>query len=294
MKAQFEKIPSSISSSFNAFVYENENFDAPWHFHPEYELTYIVKGEGVRYVGNNVQKFTAGDFVLIGSNLPHCWKNEHQYKGTVKSLVFQWSDDLLGKNWIEKNEFKNIKKLLQTSSKGIHFKSNDTEKLLAELTAIMHEDGFEKMLLFLRLLENLCEIKEIDTLTSEGFSANLNRKSNDRIDKVYDYVQANYNTKIVLNEVSNLVSMGDEAFCRFFKKSLNKSFFTFVNEYRINLACKLLIETNKQVSQIAYDCGYESLPFFYRQFQKFVECSPLVFKKKYLNLETEKFKKTLE
>ncbi|WP_089379777.1 helix-turn-helix domain-containing protein [Lutibacter agarilyticus] len=62
---------------------------------------------------------------------------------------------------------------------------------------------------------------------------------------------------------------------------MNKSFFTFVNEYRINLACKYLIETNKQVSQIAYDCGYESLPFFYRQFQKFMGCSPLVFKKMY-------------
>ena len=89
MKAQFEKIVTSVDSSFHAFLYENENFDAPWHFHPEYELTYIVKGKGMRYVGNSVQKFEEGDFVLLGSNLPHCWKNQHQYKGTVKSLVFQ-------------------------------------------------------------------------------------------------------------------------------------------------------------------------------------------------------------
>ena len=80
--------------------------------------------------------------------------------------------------------------------------------------------------------------------------------------------------------------MRDETFCRFFKKSLNKSFFTFVNEYRINLSCKELIETNKQVSQIAYECGNESLPFFYRQFQKLMSCSPLVFKKMYLRLNS--------
>ncbi|MGB5264187.1 MAG: AraC family transcriptional regulator [Lutimonas sp.] len=283
MKAQFEKIPSSISSSFNAFIYEDKNFDAPWHFHPEYELTYIVKGDGIRYVGNHVQKFTSGDFVLIGANLPHCWKNEHDFKGNVKSLVIQWNDDLLGKDWLQKNEFKNIKQLLHKALKGVHFYNNNAE-VLKKLDEIIHKTGFEKMILFLKLLDELSMTNEQETLTTVGFSANLNRKSNDRIDKIYDYVQANYRQKIVLNEAANLLNMGNEAFCRFFKKSLNKSFFTFINEYRINRACKLLIETNKQVSQISYECGYESLPFFYRQFQKFMNCSPLVFRKKYINL----------
>ncbi len=73
--------------------------------------------------------------------------------------------------------------------------------------------------------------------------------------------------------------MSEPAFCRFFKKKLNKSFFAFVNEYRINMACKLLIETDMQVAQVGYECGYESLPFFYRQFKKFLQCSPFAYKK---------------
>lgn len=281
MKAQFEKISSSTNSSFNAFIYEDENFDAPWHFHPEYELTYIVKGEGIRYVGNNVEKFEHGDFVLIGSNLPHCWKNTIQNKEKVKSIVIQWNDTILGDNWIDKNEFQHIKTLLKKASKGVKFNLKNSKKIELELTKILTKSPFEKLINFIQLLDNLSAFKEIETLTSEGFTPTLNIKSNHRIEKVYDYVQENYDKKIKLQDVSNLVSMGDEAFCRFFKKSLNKSFFTFVNEYRINLACKYLIETNKQVSQIAYDCGYESLPFFYRQFQKFMGCSPLVFKKMY-------------
>lgn len=281
MKAQFEKISSSTNSSFNAFIYEDENFDAPWHFHPEYELTYIVKGEGIRYVGNNVEKFEHGDFVLIGSNLPHCWKNTIKNKEKVKSIVIQWNDTILGDNWIDKNEFQHIKTLLKKASKGVKFNLKNSKKIELELTKILTKSPFEKLINFIQLLDNLSAFKEIETLTSEGFTPTLNIKSNHRIEKVYDYVQENYDKKIKLQDVSNLVSMGDEAFCRFFKKSLNKSFFTFVNEYRINLACKYLIETNKQVSQIAYDCGYESLPFFYRQFQKFMGCSPLVFKKMY-------------
>lgn len=281
MKAQFEKISSSNNSSFNAFIYEDVNFDAPWHFHPEYELTYIMEGEGMRYVGNNVEQFENGDFVLIGSNLPHCWKNTIQKKGIVKSIVIQWNDTILGDNWIEKNEFQNIKNLLKKASKGIKFNLKTSNKMATKLNAILTKSPFEKLLSFIELLEELSACKEIETLTSEGFTPTLNVKSNYRIEKVYDYVQENYDKKIKLQDVSNLVSMGDEAFCRFFKKSLNKSFFTFVNEYRVNLACKYLIETNRQVSQIAYDCGYESLPFFYRQFQKFMGCSPLQFKKMY-------------
>ncbi|SNR31089.1 AraC-type DNA-binding protein [Lutibacter agarilyticus] len=284
MKAQFEKISSSTNSSFNAFIYEDENFDAPWHFHPEYELTYIVKGEGIRYVGNNVEKFEHGDFVLVGSNLPHCWKNTIQNKEKVKSIVIQWNDTILGDNWIDKNEFQHIKTLLKKASKGIKFNLKNSKKMELELNKILTKPPFEKLLNFIQLLENLSAFKEVETLTSEGFTPTLNIKSNHRIEKVYDYVQENYDKKIKLQDVSNLVSMGDEAFCRFFKKSLNKSFFTFVNEFRINYTCKLLIETNKQVSQIAYDCGYESLPFFYRQFQKFMGCSPLVFKKKYIKI----------
>lgn len=281
MKAQFEKVTTSISSSFNAFIYEDHNFDAPWHFHPEHELTYILKGEGIRYVGNNVQQFQEGDLVMIGANLPHCWKNTPLSEGKVKSLVIQWNDDLLGKDWLQKNEFQNIKNLLERSLKGISFNSKYTANTLDTFHDIMKTDSFEKMMLFLKLLEELSETKDTETLTSDGFLPNLNIKSNDRIDKIHDFVQLNYKQKIALNEVSGLVNLSNEAFCRFFKKTMHKSFFTYINEYRVNIACRLLIETNMQVSQIAYESGYESLPFFYRQFQKHVQCSPLAYKKIY-------------
>lgn len=285
MIAQFEKITSPIQSAFKAFVYENDNFDAAWHFHPEYELTYIVKGKGIRYVGNSIQKFEEGDLVLIGSNLPHCWKNTDRYEGSVKSLVFQWDKDLLGTGWLDKNEFHNIKALHKLASKGVLFSKSYSDTIIGKLHEIMSGSPLDKLMGFVYLLEEISQEKEVEILTSVGFSPNLNLKANHRIDKVYDYVQENYHKKIKLENVSNLVSMGNESFCRFFKKSLNKSFFTFINEYRINLACKMIIETNKQVNQIAYECGYESLPFFYRQFQKFMNCSPLEFKKMYANIK---------
>lgn len=282
MKAQFEKIPIFLDSSFHAFLYEGKNFDTPWHFHPEYELTYILKGEGTRYVGNSVQEFGAGDFVLLGSNLPHCWKNFETDSYGVKSLVFQWNDAILGKDWLLKREFKNIKHILQKASQGIRFSNFDTSVISNHLREILNTSSFEKLWCFIQLLENLSSYNDFEFLTSEEFFPNLNKKANDRMDIIYNYVHKYYDTKITLYTVASIVSMSEEAFCRFFKNSLNKTFFSFLNEYRINRVCKLLIETNKQVGVIAHECGYESLPFFYRQFRKFVKISPLEYKKKHI------------
>ena len=138
MKAQFEKI-SSNKNGLHCFVYEDVEFDAPWHFHPEYELTYIVRGKGMRYVGNNIQKFEEGDFVLLGANLPHCWKNTDQHKGSVKSIVFQWNDELLGKDWAQKPEFYNINMLFKQASKGVLFNRSFSEGILNKLMSILEK-----------------------------------------------------------------------------------------------------------------------------------------------------------
>ncbi|GAA4934478.1 AraC family transcriptional regulator [Algibacter agarivorans] len=283
MKAKFEKIPESTDSSFRAFLYEKESFDAPWHFHPEYELTYIIKGKGIRYVGNSVENFEEGDFVLLGTNVPHCWKNTNPDIKPVKSIVFQFNDTILGQGWMEKSEFKNIKWILDKSSRGIKFNAEVSKKFSKKLVDILHQSALEKLLSFLKLLESLSFAKPQKFLITEGFAPNLNNKTNHRIHSVFNHVHINYDKKIKLQHVSSIIAMSDEAFCRFFKKSLNKSFFTFVNEYRIHMACKQLIETHNPVKQIAYSCGYESLPFFYRQFQKFKNCSPLNFRKNHLN-----------
>ncbi|WP_298474197.1 AraC family transcriptional regulator [uncultured Maribacter sp.] len=281
MKAQLEKIVSSPRSSFKVFLYSNTEFDAPWHFHPEFELTYITKSSGMRYVGDSVLEFEEGDLILLGANLPHCWKNTTEHKTTSESIVLQWKEDVIGEGWLSRTEFMDIKKLLILASRGVKFGKAVTKKIDPLLRGMISHSPFENIISLLQILNLLAHSKNKTVLSGDNFSPRLNDKVNVRINVIHDFVNKNYHRQITLTEIAGLVSMSEESFCRFFKKTFNKSFFTFLNEYKIKLACKLLIDSNKQVAEIAFLSGYESLPFFYRQFNKFIKCTPLVYQQKY-------------
>lgn len=282
MKAQLEKITGSTQNSFKLFRYSKPQFDAPWHFHPEYELTYIAKSNGIRYVGDSVTEFEEGDFVLLGSNLPHCWKNVESQNENAESIVIQWNDDILGLGWQDKIEFAMIKNLLAVSTRGVKFNRDVTRRMKPALLNMPKQSSFDKLISFLCILQLLALSENYELLSGDNFTIKANLVESRNIDLVQNFVAKNYRNPISLREVSSLVAMTEETFCRFFKRTFNKSFFTFVNEYKIKRACKLLIESNDQVSEIAFESGYESLPFFYRQFKKFIGCTPLAYRKKYI------------
>jgi transcriptional regulator GlxA family with amidase domain len=158
--------------------------------------------------------------------------------------------------------------------------------LLPGITAgnpALSADPFEKYITLLQILKELSVTSEFHLLSQPGFSYELNDANNERINAVYEFVRKNHHKKITLSSVATHVCMSEEYFSRFFSKRLMKSFFTFLNEYRINRACKLLVETDKQISEICYLVGFESIPFFYRQFKKIKNCHPQSYRIQYLN-----------
>ncbi len=281
MKAFFEKIFPFDTSSFRVRSIEMEEFDAPWHYHPEYELTYILSSKGVRYVGNHFENFMEGDLVLLGPNLPHCWKNSGKQSTSASAVVIQWKDDLFGQDWFLKNEFESVHKLLQASRMGVKFETKLAEQLKANFLELLSVPKFEKIICFLRILNALSQHKDFSKVCASNYSDTVHQGDQERINTIFQYVKDNYHQKITLTGVSSKVHISEESFSRFFSNFLGKPFFTFLNEYRINAACNLLIETNLTVSEVALASGFESLPFFFRQFKKYKGCSPRHFKSVY-------------
>ncbi len=144
---------------------------------------------------------------------------------------------------------------------------------------------FARLMKFMEVLEMLAGVKNVHFLCEQGFAYPLNYEDNQRINTVYNYIREHYPERITLATVSALVHMNDEAFSRFFSRIMQKPLFTFLNEYRINMASKMLIETDMQVAEISYACGYESLPFFFRQFRKFGGVTPAAYRKQFRSTE---------
>jgi AraC-like DNA-binding protein len=274
MKALYKPIPDLDSISFTVEKQEDKSFEYPWHYHPEYELTYILNNPGVRYVGNSIENYYENDLVLLGPNLPHCWVNhENQYR-SASAVVIYWKQEFVDGSILHTKELATILHLLKLSAKGIKFDSSTALALKEDFIHLVTLPPFEKLILFIQILNKLAKAKQAHFLCEQGFDHSLNYIENQRINVVYNYIKNHYQEKISLADVGEKVNMSGEYFSRFFSRIMKKSFFEFLNEYKINVACRLLIETDMQVAEVCYASGYESITFFYRQFKKFKNFQP--------------------
>ncbi|UMB61745.1 AraC family transcriptional regulator [Lutibacter sp. A80] len=272
MKAVFEPISSSLNNSFHYRVFEKLEFETPWHYHPEWELTYIIESTGVRSVGNSIQTYQPGELVLLGPNLPHCWKTNKTTQQLAKSTVIQFTNDFLGNGWIEKDEFSLIKKMLNQSNYGLVFNKRISVSI-GERMVLM-----KKMLPIHRLIETIKILHDLSLEQSQilslGARFDVNTVVSDRIKKIIDFVGNNYQSKIESSQLGDLVFMTPVSFSKFFKKTFKKTFTSYLNEYRVSKACELLKESEISIEQIAFETGYSNLSFFHRQFKLFTKLTP--------------------
>jgi YesN/AraC family two-component response regulator len=171
-----------------------------------------------------------------------------------------------------------MRKMLELANQGLKFDQGFASSIRDRILQIPQLDPFDKLIALLRLLNDLAKTKKYCLLCEKGLASPVNPVMRDRINKVLAFLADHYNKKFTLKEVANRVHMTEESFSRFFSAAMRRPFFRFVNEYRVNIACKLLIETDKKVAIICYECGYQSLPFFYREFKKVKACSPRRFR----------------
>jgi AraC-like DNA-binding protein len=279
MKANFTCHLSPPENSFRAFVKTQNEDAATIHFHSEYEINLVIQSNGTRYVGNSIDHFEEGELTLLAPNIPHCLKSTSKKQHPYSSLVIQWKEDLLENSWRHIPEFDNIHRLLMLSNKGIKFDKYIGNEIRDKQAELLRLPPFEKLITFLQLLNDLAKTQEFKTLCDQKpfFS---NDSNSARIETVYNFIREKYAEKITLAKMAGITNMSEGAFSRFFSQAAQKPFFSFLNEYRINIACKYLMETDLRVNEIGYACGYECLQFFYRQFMKYMKCSPSLYRKR--------------
>ena len=281
MKPHYKPIPSESKLFKVEFQKTSKEFYYPWHYHAELELTFILSGQGVRYVGNSIENFYDQELVLLGSNLPHTWNTTTDQEQPVTAIVIYLKEEFFDKSWMQSIEFEGIRNLAALMNKGIKVDNKVASELKQKFYDLLNASPFEKLMILLQVLEYLSHNQEYRFLCEQEFTCDFDDTDKTRINTVYNYIQTHYQEQVSLADIASRLNMSEEYFSRYFSKTMKKPFFEFLNEYKISRACKLLIETDKQISEICYASGFESIPFFYRQFKKFKDCQPKTYRTNY-------------
>ena len=288
IKASLEAIQlENKSITYQLFDINNNNLNnkfQKWHYHPEIELVYINNGKGKRQVGLHLSNYDEGDLVMIGTNVPHTGFTEY-FDKERKEVVVQFKPDFLGNSLEKVLEFKNIKRLFEISKRGLVFSGNTKKTIGISMLGLQYETPLQKVLTLIKILNDLSISKDVTILNSENFDSE-SIQENERIKKVFNYIKLNYKEEVSLNEVSELVFMTPPSFCRYFKSKTNKTFTTFLNEYRINNALKLLAQSELDIKNICFQCGYNNFSHFNRLFKKQISMTPSEFRKKMSSQES--------
>jgi AraC-like DNA-binding protein len=251
------------------------------HRHKEAQITWIQKGEGTLIAGNNMHHFAPGDVFLIGANLPHLFKSNPEYfenetEDAISALSIFFNPEGILTPLFELPEMRAFKLFIQHHQQGFKVPLPDVEKAIINMTALRDTTGAEQLIQFIKLMKGLSEINEqLQPLSSYGNLPGITENEGIRIGNIYNYIMQNYTEPITLEDVSKAAFMTSESFCRYFKKHTGNTFVTFLNEVRINEACKIL-NANKveSISAAAYQCGFKSITNFNRVFRSVTGKSP--------------------
>jgi len=288
MRPQLHKLPISPDASFLYNKWDCDYFDKPWHFHKEYELVLIDKSKGTKFIGDHVCHFEEGDLSLIGSNIPHLFRNDEEYytknkKLKARSIFIHFTGDFLGNHFFDIPEMKLVHKLLDRSSLALEIQGKTKKYIIHKLHEMCDEKSPRRLLTLLEILVQLSQSRDLRPLLSTGYSAN-NSGDTERINLVFEFIMKNYTEEIYLQEIAAKLNMSVASFSRYFKHHTRKTFSDYVIEIRIEHACRLLMENNYSISEISYKSGFENLSNFYRHFKKTVGIIPKEYRNRFLEI----------
>lgn len=286
MKAHFHKVPGSTRSAFTIRHDVKPNFGTIWHYHPELELHYVIRGEGVRFVGDNVANFSAGEILLLGENVPHTWRCNQAYFADesglqVEAILLQFLPDCLGRDFLSLEEVGPIRSLFERARQGLRLYGETNRKLARLMQEAVDAPPLQRLVILLSLLDIIAHSTETETITSATAFYQSNERETVRLNKICNYTLANYASDITLDEIASIANLSPTAFCRYFKRMTHKTYHDFLAEIRISHASRALIDSQLSTEEICFESGFNNLSNFYRNFKRIQGVTPLAYKNRY-------------
>ncbi|MBN2276008.1 MAG: helix-turn-helix domain-containing protein [Bacteroidales bacterium] len=278
--------PLSENDCFAVFDRCKSRFDFPVHFHPEYELNFIYRAKGAkRIIGDHIATIDNYELVLIGPNLIHCWEQGLCIRDDIREITILFHRDIFHESILNREAMHKFRNMLKQSQRGILFSYETAKKMHKKLEGLTQKKGYEAFPSFLAVLFELSVSDNMKVLS--GILPTHNAfYLNEKLKLVHDYVFGHYREKIKINDLAAKLNTTVVSLNRFMKQQTGRTFTAFLNDHRISHASRLLIETQKSISEIVAESGFYNQANFNRIFKQKRGCSPTQFRKNYAGVKT--------
>lgn len=261
-----------------------KEFTYPIHNHSVYELNFVENAKGVRrIVGDSQEVIGDYDLCLITSpDLEHVWEQNECHSDDIREITVQFDFSMSDETLFGRNPYASITRMMQEAKMGLSFPLQAIMKVYGMLDTLSSvKDGFYAVQQFLTILYELSRCENARTLASSSYAKVTVEDDSRRILKVKNFISKNYMDELRLPELASLAGMSSSAFSRFFKLHTGRNISEYIIDLRLGYAARMLVDTDKSISEIGFDCGFNNLSNFNRIFKKKKGCSPSEFRESY-------------
>ncbi len=284
MKQFLEELKANPDESFFIGVFQDHIEQTSWHYHQEFELSFITEGSGKRIVGDSVESFHPGDLIFIGPRIPHVWisgemaRTQHSGR-TLESVYLLFNQDILPQGLTSLPEFKDVKRAIKLSERGMQIKGDTLNQVSKIMLQLPYQGRMKRLMLFYEILHIIGNSESFTLLATEGYVKSKFETSNTRVNNIHEFLMNNYRDEINLEEIANLVHLAPASVCRFFKSATGQTIFSYLNKIKVDYACNLLMNTDLNIVDISFDCGFNNLSHFNKQFKQNTGKTPSQYRK---------------
>ena len=289
MTASFEKINVKDDESFSIGIFQDNQEKSTWHYHNNFEVSFITEGSGKRIVADSIEEFQPGDLVFIGRNLPHVWIADKETRNpsarTLEMVFLQFTSEVLSQQLLALPEFKYVANALSLSERGIQIVGQTLNEVSEIMLQLPFLKSFDRMLHFFKLMDIIGRSDTNIQLASKEYLKMRFTTGNKRIAIIHEYLMNNYREEIDLKRLAALVNLAEGSLCRFFKMNMGMTVFEYLNQIKIEFACKLLMDNDLSVMEVCLDSGFNNLSHFNKQFRKITGLPPSEYRNRFKGLK---------
>lgn len=280
-------LPVGIDNSIHLQEDKLPHFYEHLHRHKEIQITWVISGTGTLIAGTHMQRFNSGDLFIFGANQPHLFKNDASYfvadnSKSIHSLNIFFNLTGFISQLLLLPEMHGIKKFVNSTNFGMQATEKDAAKLSEHFLRIRNSSAGFRIAYFIELLQIMANLKKWKLLSTQSFNYAITESEGLRMNDLYQYTMHHFTESISLEQIAAVAFLTPHSFCRYFRKHTGKTYVKFLNEVRINEACKRFMEMNfGSISAVAYQCGFNNVVSFNRVFKNIVAKTPSEFIKTY-------------